>query len=124
MLRFQIKYFVLFLLLLVTEILIALYAHDRFIRPYFGDFLVVMLVYCFVKSFLSTPVIATGIAVLLFAYAIEVGQYFHLADALGLQPHSAWRMMIGSSFEWSDMVAYTLGVLFIILIEKKWNRTD
>jgi hypothetical protein len=37
--RFSWKYLLLTLALLITEVLIALYMHDRFVRPYVGDFL-------------------------------------------------------------------------------------
>lgn len=62
------------LFLFLIEVLIALYAHDRIIRPYIGDLLVVILIYCFVKSFLNTPVWPTAIGVLIFSYTIEVLQ--------------------------------------------------
>lgn len=38
------------------EVLIALYVRDRFIRPYVGDMLVVVLVYSFVRIFLPTGI--------------------------------------------------------------------
>ncbi len=53
LLTFRPVYFTLTVILLVVEILIAVYVHDRFIRPYFGDVLVVILVYCFLKTFLN-----------------------------------------------------------------------
>ena len=34
---------------LAVEVVIACYVHDRFIRPYVGDVLVVVVVYCFVR---------------------------------------------------------------------------
>ena len=85
MVRFQRNYFFLALLLLLIEIFIAIFIHDQFIRPYVGDFLVVILMYCFIKSFLNTPVIATAIGVLLFAYAVETVQYFNLAKQFDLK---------------------------------------
>lgn len=45
----RIKYGAAFLLLLCVEVLIALYVHDDFIRPYIGDVLVVGVVYCFLR---------------------------------------------------------------------------
>lgn len=106
------------LILFLTEILIALFVHDRFIRPYIGDFLVVILIYCFVKSFLNTPVVPAAIGVLLFAYTVEVLQYFKVVELLGLQHSRAARIIIGSAFEWQDMLAYTLGIMSVILLEK------
>jgi hypothetical protein len=117
MFRFHKNYFAFTGLLLVIEILIALFVHDRFVRPYVGDFLVVILIYCFIKSFLNFPVIITAFAVLLFAYAIEIAQYFNLVSLLGFQNHSILRIIIGSSFEWMDMVAYTLGIVVLLWLE-------
>ncbi|WP_421828176.1 hypothetical protein [Larkinella sp.] len=36
--------------------------------------------------------------------------------------------MIGTAFEWIDLLAYTLGVLFVVYLEKtktarRWNRS-
>lgn len=122
MLRFQKTYFLLALLLFVTEVLIALYVHDGFVRPYVGDFLVAMLLYCGVRSFFNLPVKTTAIAVLLFAYAIETAQYLQLVQRLGLEQNKVARTVIGSSFEWSDMLAYTLGILVVIWLERLRKR--
>ncbi|HIB66328.1 MAG TPA: DUF2809 domain-containing protein, partial [Phycisphaerales bacterium] len=40
-------YLVLTLLLLAVEVYIGLYVRDSFIRPFVGDMLVVVLLYCF-----------------------------------------------------------------------------
>lgn len=117
LIQFNRTYFFLTILLFVTEVLIALYVHDRIIRPYVGDFLVVMLIYCFIKSFIDIPVTPTAMGVLLFAFTIEVLQYFHIVELLGLQHSTLARTVIGSSFEWIDLIAYTLGVIFIIVTE-------
>lgn len=118
MLRFKRSYFIPAVLLFVVEILIALFVTDRIVRPYVGDFLVVILMYCFVRSFLSTPVIKTAMGVLLFAYLIEVLQYLKIVERLGLQNSPLARTIIGSSFEWIDLIAYTLGIFFVIIIER------
>ena len=107
------------LLLFITEVLIALFVHDQFIRPYIGDFLVVILIYCFVKSFLNTPMVPTALGVLVFAYTVELLQYFRIVEVLGLQHSRAARIIIGSSFEWQDLLAYTMGILIVVLVEKR-----
>jgi hypothetical protein len=117
MYKFQSKYFFAAAVLFVVEVLIAMYFHDRFIRPYFGDFLVVILLYCFVKSFLDLPVKETAIGVLLFSYLIEICQYFNIVAVIGLQDSKIASTVIGTSFEWIDLLAYTLGVLTIIWFE-------
>jgi Protein of unknown function (DUF2809) len=85
MLTFQKKYAVIPLVLLFVEISIALFIRDQFVRPYVGDFLVVILIYCFLKSFLDTDVLKTALIVLIFSYAVEVSQYFKLINHLHLQ---------------------------------------
>jgi hypothetical protein len=105
----RLKYGLLALLLFGIEILIALYLRDRIIRPYIGDLLVVILIYCFVKALVNTPVFPTALGVLLFAYAVEILQYLHVVELLGLGHSKLARVIIGSSFEWMNMLAYTLG---------------
>jgi hypothetical protein len=119
MLRFHKAYFALFLLLFITEVIIAIFVHDNFVRPYLGDFLVVILIYCFVMSWLDTPVKPTAVAVLLFAYAVEALQYFKLVKHLGLQHSRLANVIIGNHFAWSDMIAYTLGILLVLMLERK-----
>jgi len=116
--KFNGTYFLLTIILLLLEIFIALLVHDDFVRPHVGDFLVVILMYCFVKSFINTPVVPTAIGVLLFAYAIETAQYFNIVKRLGLQHSKFASTIIGTSFEWTDIWAYTIGVIVIIGAEK------
>ncbi|WP_295675987.1 DUF2809 domain-containing protein [uncultured Mucilaginibacter sp.] len=117
MLKFHKGYFIAAFLLFITEIIIALYLHDGLIRPYIGDFLVVILLYCFVKSFFNLPVLLTAGGVLLFAYSVEVSQYFHLVKVLGLQHSRLAKILLGTSFSLMDMVVYTLGIVLIIVAE-------
>lgn len=118
-LRFDLKSFLLFLLIFVIEVLIALYVNDSIIRPYGGDLLVVVLIYYFVKSFVQIKPLYLSVGVLLFAYAVEIGQYFNLVEVLGLQDHTIMRIVIGSSFSWGDMIAYTLGAIVCYLVDRK-----
>jgi len=105
-------------ILFITEVLIALYVHDDFIRPYFGDFLVVILLYTALRSFWQTSASTACMAVLLFAYGIEVLQYFRFVHRIGLGHNKLAKTIIGTGFSWWDMLAYTLGVLSIYAAEK------
>jgi len=111
------KYFVIAILLLLTEIAIGLFVHDAILRPYGGDFLVVILLYCLVKSFLNSPVVATAIGVLLFSYIVETLQYFHIVRMLGLEKYALARVIFGTSFAWTDITVYTLGAGLVLLVE-------
>lgn len=118
--RFKLNptFLILTILLFIIEVLIALYVHDSIIRPYIGDLLVVLLIYCFVKSFFDFPVLKTAIGVLLFSYLIEIFQYLKLIELLGLQHSKAANIIMGNSFEWIDLLAYTGGFATILLAEK------
>lgn len=115
---FNKHYGLLALCLFIIEVCIALYVHDAIVRPYVGDVLVVILIYCFLKTFVDTPVLPTAIAVLVFAYVIEWLQYLQIVNWLGLQHNAIARTVIGTTFQWGDILAYTLGVIVVVVIEK------
>lgn len=119
MLTFNKKFFIFTIVLFVIEILIAVYVRDNFVRPYVGDYLVVMLVYCAVRTFIIAPVIKIAIGVLLFSYLIEVLQYFRLVARLGLEDNVVAKTVIGYGFEWKDILAYTLGIITVLVLERK-----
>jgi hypothetical protein len=118
MLTFNLRYFLLALLLFVIEVLIALYVHDAIIRPYIGDYLVVILMYCAVKSFIKAPALWIAIGVLLFSYTIELLQYFHIVDRLGLANNTIAKTVLGYGFEWWDLLAYTLGIITVLVFDR------
>lgn len=123
-LNFHPKYFILTILLLSIEICIALFVHDNFIRPYIGDVLVVILIYCFIKSFFNLPPNITAIAVLLFSFIVETLQYFKVVNLLGLQNSKVASIIIGTSFAWQDIIAYIAGIAIVILAEKIFSKND
>jgi hypothetical protein len=96
---------------------------DSFVRPFGGDFLVVILLYCLVKSFVNTPVRPTAVGVLLFAYLIETLQYLQLVKRLGLQHNRLASILIGTRFAWEDMLAYTLGIVLVLVLEKGGKKS-
>lgn len=124
MFHFRLPYFLLTILLLLFEIAIALYVRDAFVRPYLGDFLVVILVYCFVRAFFKASVKAAAWGTLAFALAVEALQYANIVQRLGLQRNGVASVVIGSSAEWADLLAYALGIGFVFLIESRRRRTS
>jgi hypothetical protein len=109
--------------LLVIEIGIALFVHDTFVRPIGGDFLVVILMYTAVRGLTRFKLYPVLIGVLLFSYLIETLQYFNYVELLGLEQIKIARVVMGTGFSWIDMLAYTAGALFILIIETKINST-
>lgn len=117
--RLDLKSFLCFLLIFVIEVIIALFVKDSIIRPYGGDILVVILMYYFFKSFVKMNPLPLALGVLLFAYAVEIGQYFNLVEILNMQDNAVMRVVIGSSFSWGDIVCYTLGAIICLFIDRK-----
>lgn len=118
MLTFKKKYFGLAILIFIIEVLIALFVRDAFVRPYLGDVLVVILIYCFARSFLNVPVLTMAVAVLVFAFTVELLQYVDIVEKLGLQGSAIARTVIGTSFAWKDLLAYVAGFVLVIVGEK------
>ena len=56
--------------------------------------------------------------VLIFSYVVEFSQYFNLIKYVGLEKSTIANIVMGHSFEWADMIVYTLGILIVILVER------
>jgi hypothetical protein len=122
MLTFNKSYFALAGFIFSIEVLIALFVNDHFVRPYLGDVLVVILIYCFLKSFLRLPVLTAAILVLVFAFTIEFLQFLNIVGKLGLEESKIARTVIGTSFAWIDLLTYVAGILIVIIVEKYWPK--
>lgn len=117
------KYIFWFLLVFFLEVCITVFVQDRFIRPFVGDALVIWLIYSFVRMFCEGgKTILIVLSVFGFACMVEVGQYFDLASILGWGDSNLARIILGSTFDWIDMIAYaagTLPLILIVLLKKK-----
>jgi hypothetical protein len=99
-------YLVISILLLIVEIIIALFVNDQFIRPIFGDYL----------AFSKISENKIALITLLISYTIEILQYIHILELLHLNKIKILNIVLGNSFSWTDMLAYTLGILTVLLI--------
>ena len=115
--RFHAHYFFWAVVLFLLEVVIALYVHDTVIRPYGGDFLVTIVLYCFIRSFFSFSKVKTVLLVLTIAYGVEVSQYLHLITRLNLGTSRSASVLLGNAFSWIDMVLYTAGIATVLCIE-------
>ena len=118
-LKFNRTYTTLALLLLTIEVLIAIYLKTGFIRHTFGDYLAVILIYTGIKSIIDIHPFKLAVGVLLLAFLIEFLQLFKILKFFNLQNNQVLKLILGSTFHFSDLVAYTLGILTIIIIEYK-----
>jgi hypothetical protein len=120
--QFNKNYFILFLLFFITEVSIALFIHDDIIRPFFGDYLVVFLIFFFVNSFIKWNKYKIAFYVLVFAFGIEFLQYINLVSILGLQKSKLVCTIIGNSFSVIDLGIYLIAFLSIIAFENAFKK--
>lgn len=118
MLTFRRGYFLLATFLFALEAGIAAFVHDGLVRPYGGDLLATVMLYCLLRSFWAGLAARTVWAALLISYLIEAAQYAHLLAHLGLAHSAAARLVLGSQFEWGDVLSYTLGALLVAGAER------
>ncbi|MBW4572928.1 MAG: DUF2809 domain-containing protein [Tolypothrix carrinoi HA7290-LM1] len=121
MFTFNKKYFYFTLILFLIEICIAVFINDSFIRPFMGDVLVVILIYCFVRAFLNIHSSIIALSVLVFSCIIEILQYFNFVKKLGLQNNKILAVALGSTFDWKDIIAYTIGIIIVLWLENRTN---
>ena len=118
--KINIKYILAFLILLIVEIIIALFVHDSIVRPYIGDMLVVILMYTLIRGFVKKSIKFLPVYLFLFASLVELAQYFHIVEVLHLQDNKFVLTIIGSSFDIKDIVCYLIATAFLII----WNKIE
>ena len=111
------RYLFLSFLLLVLELIIA--QTGGFIRHTFGDFLAVILLYCLIKSIFQMTASLAIIISLSIAFGIELLQLTSLSEHAIFNRIPALKLILGSTFSWGDLIAYTLGAAITLFIEKK-----
>lgn len=117
--KFNLKYFLLSILIFFVEVLIATVLKDQFfIRAYLGDVIVVMLLYTLVKSFLTINETKLILGIFAFSCLIEFAQFFKIADKLGFPEGSLIYIVVGNSFSWIDILCYGVGCLILYLLVK------
>lgn len=114
----KIFYIILFLLVFATEVLIALFVRDDFVRPYVGDVLVTILICLFFRAFFSIKTKLLPIYVFVFSVAIEIGQYFDFVKLMGFENNQFISTILGRSFSVIDIVCYAVGCIIFFAVEQ------
>ena len=118
----RLTYFLIFFGLLATEIVIALFVNDAFVRPYVGDMLVTLLLCCLCRVILPDKVRLLPVYVFVFAACVEIGQYFDLVALLGLADNRIISIVLGRTFSWMDLVCYAVGCVAAFLLDQIINK--
>lgn len=115
--KLRIFYGVSFFLLFVTELLIALFVRDSFIRPYVGDMLVTVLICFFVKFIIPEKFSFVPLFVFLFSLLVEIGQYFDFVKLLGLDENLFISTLLGRTFSVADIICYGIGCVVFAVVD-------
>jgi Protein of unknown function (DUF2809) len=104
--------------LFCVEVSIAtVFRHIGWLRGFVGDMLAVVFVYYGFKSFVRAPPLWLAIAALLVGYGVELSQYIAQANGWKIsQP--ILRIVVGSTPDWWDVVAYTVGFVVIVWVQR------
>ncbi|WP_354373724.1 DUF2809 domain-containing protein [Variovorax paradoxus] len=103
-------------LFLVLVLLATVGARWGWLRSFFGDVLAVMWVYVVFKTFIAARVLPLALAALGVGLAVELGQFLASAWQLHI-PNRALRIVLGSTADWWDVLAYAIGFLAVLAIE-------
>ena len=115
----RVFYFITTIILLITEVLIALYVHDAFIRPFVGDAIVVIVIYTFVRTFIPEKGRLLPLYIFIFAVVVELLQGIHIVNILGVADNEFLRILIGDSFDIRDIFCYGAGCILLGIYETK-----
>lgn len=100
---------------LAVEIIIGAYLKDGFVRPFLGDVLVAVLLCLVLRLFLLKwkwlPVAVFGLSLI-----VESTQLIRLDQKLGLEGTVAG-IILGSTFDYLDILCYLLGCVLFWSIE-------
>jgi len=118
LIKINVKYIFTFLVLLITEIIIALYVKDSIIRPFLGDILVVILMYTFIRGIISKHIKLLPLILFIIALAVELAQYYRVIYLLHLENSRVLSTIIGTSFDTKDILCYLIGAVLLFAWEK------
>lgn len=120
--RFSPKYFILASIFFILEVIIAIYVHDDFIRPYVGDVIVMFLMYSFIKAFIGKPTKRLPYYLFGFAVTIEFLQLVNFTQLLGLDQYPIATIVLGSVFDVRDVISYFVGMLLLLGYEQALRK--
>lgn len=118
----RIKYALCFCFLLITEVCIALFVRDAFVRPYVGDMLVTVLICAFARIFIPRGVKFLPLYVFIFSALVEALQYFDIVKLLGLEGSRFLSVLIGRTFSAADLACYAIGSALFFAVEYLFNH--
>ena len=113
------------LVLFAVEVAIATVgARLPFVRADLGDYLVVILLYAMAKTVRPFRALPLAASIFIFAAAVECAQGWGLGDRLGLARGSVASIVLGTTFQVSDLFMYLAGCLTAWLVDVRGRGPD
>lgn len=117
----RITYAIIAIVLFLTEVYIALYVNDSFIRPFGGDILVTLLLGDVIRIFVLKKPKILALYIFVFSIFVELMQYIDIVKLLHLDHIQLLSVLVGRSFSFIDIVCYGVGCIAFVLVEKTVN---
>lgn len=97
----------------------------EFIVHYLGDTLWALMVF-FMIGFIwpRKNSIYVGILSVVFSYFIELSQLYHAPWINSIRHTTLGGLILGYGFLWSDIICYTVGIIFGIVIEMLYSNRN
>lgn len=117
--KINFRYLKAFIVIFLVELFIAVFVHDRIIRPYIGDILVIVLLYTFIKIFTKKEIRLLPVYLFVFAAFVEGMQFFNIVNVLGLENNKVLSIIIGSTFDIKDILCYLAGSVILLISDNR-----
>ena len=112
-----------FLMLTGIELLIALFMHDGFIRPFLGDIIVVAVIYYFVRIFFPLGLKRLLLYIFVFSVIVEFAQLLDFTRYISGNSQFL-RILLGTAFSFWDILCYAAGCIITGMIERARNNNN
>ena len=117
--RYNLRYAVIFAVLLIAEILIGAYLNSGIVRGYIGDMLVMPAIYFFIRTFWNKPsrgnTLLLPAALFILGTAAELLQAVDITGILGIEKGSILAISLGTVCDPVDMLCYGIGIVFVYI---------
>jgi hypothetical protein len=120
--RFDARAFALAVVLFVLLALLATFgARAGWLRSFFGDVLAVAWLYVVFKTFAAARPALLASSAFAVGCALELGQYLARLGHWQIA-NPVLRIVIGSTPDWLDVLAYAIGAVVVVAIEQRVRR--
>ena len=97
----------------------------QWVESYPGDALWALMIFLLVGFlFYRKSTLWVALAALAFSYCIEISQLYHTPWIDAIRANRLGGLVLGFGFLWSDLVCYTVGVGFGVVMEKIFLKKD